>query len=73
MAGEGAGPRTRGTTGVNNIRVVQARLEIRRNSFSQRVVSNWNSLPGTIKSVETVLAFKIAYYDEWVKGGRLGA
>ena len=72
IAGEGAGPRTRGTTGVNNIRVVQARLEIRRNSFSQRVVNTWNTLPGTVKSVKTVLAFKIAY-DELVKGGEVGS
>ena len=72
MAGAGAGPRTRRATGVNNIRVVQARLEIRRNLFSQRVVSTWNSLPGGVKNMETILAFKIAY-DEWVKGERLGA
>ena len=39
---------------------------------SKRVANTWNSLPGTIKSVKTVLAFKIAY-DEWVKRGRLGA
>ena len=68
MAGAGARPRTRRAAGVNNIRVVQARLEIRRNSFSQRVVSTWNSLPGTVKNVETVLTFKVAY-DEWVNGG----
>ena len=41
-----------------------ARLDIRRYSFSHRVVNLWNSLPNNIKEVETVLAFKIGYDRE---------
>ena len=43
MAGAGAGPRARRATGVNNIRVVQARLEIRSNSgtLSQAPSRTW--------------------------------
>ena len=47
-------------------------MDIRRYSFSQRVVNTWNSLPDSLKGVKTVLGFKIGY-DEWVRGGRLGA
>ena len=38
----GLGPRTRGVTGVYKIRDVNDRLDIRRNSFSQRVINTWN-------------------------------
>ena len=55
-----------------NIRGVNDRLDIRRNSFSQRVVNTWNLLPDSMKGVGTVLIFKTEY-DEWVSGGRLGA
>ena len=72
MVADGPGPRTRGVTGVYNIRGVNARLDIRRYSFGQRVVSTWNSLPDRLKGVGTVLGFKTGY-DEWVTGGRLGA
>ena len=72
LAREGGGPRTRRAEGVNNIRVVQARLDIRRYSYSHRVVNTWNSLPDSTKGAGTVLKFKLAY-DEWVKGGGLGA
>ena len=70
--GEAEGLRTRRGTGVFNIRVTNDRLDIRRNSFSQRVANTWNSLPDSLKGVNTVLAFKIGY-DEWVNGGRVGA
>ena len=72
LVAEGAGPRTRAVTGVQNIRVVGSRLDLRRYSFSQRVVNMWNSLPDTLKGVGTVLGFKVGY-DEWMSGGRLGA
>ena len=55
-----------------NIRGVNDRLEIRKNSFSQRVVTTWNSLPDSLRGVGTVLGFKIGY-DEWVSRGRVGA
>jgi ribonuclease P/MRP protein subunit RPP40 len=72
LVADGLGPRTRGVTGVYNIRGVNDRLEIRKNSFSQRVVTTWNSLPDSLRGVGTVLGFKIGY-DEWVSRGRLGA
>ena len=71
MGGEGERPRTRGEARVHSIRPRRARLDIRRYSFSHRVVSLWNSLPNSIKEVETVLAFKIGY-DEWVRERVLG-
>ena len=69
---ERQGPRTRRAAGVHNMRAVRARLDIRRYSFSQRVVNTWNSLPDSLKGVGTLLGFKIGY-NEWVSGGRLGA
>ena len=72
LVADGQGPRTRGVTGVYNIRAVNDRLEIRRNFFSQRVVNTWNSLPASLKGVGTVLGFKTGY-NEWVSRGRLGA
>ena len=39
LVADGLGPRTRGVTGVYNIRDVNDRLDIRRNSFSQRVIN----------------------------------
>ena len=74
LAGEAPGPRTREAGGVHSIRrqAVRPSLDIRRYTFSQRVVNTWNQLPDSLKAVNTVLAFKIGY-DEWVSGGRLGA
>ena len=74
LAEEGPGLRTRQAAGMHHIRkqAVRPRLDIRRYTFSQRVVNTWNQLPDSLKAVDTVLAFKIGY-DEWVKGGRLGA
>ncbi len=37
---------------------VMFRLEIRRNFFSQRVVSKWNELPQYVVEAESVNAFK---------------
>ena len=74
LEGEGPGLRTRQAAGAHPIRAqaVRPKLDIRRFSFSQRVISTWNQLPGSLKGVGTVLAFKTGY-DEWVSGGRLGA
>ena len=74
LVADGAGPRTRRATGVLTLRSTSDRLDqdTRRYSFSQRVVNTWNSLPDNLRGVGTVPAFKIGY-DEWVKGGRLGA
>ena len=57
---------------MHNIRVVRARLDIRRYSFNQREVNTWNSLPDSLKGVGTVLGFKIGY-AEWVGWGWLEA
>ena len=39
-------------------RTLNARLELRRNFFSQRVAEKWNSLPGETKEARTVKEFK---------------
>ena len=74
LDGEGPGPRTRQAAGTHRIKKqrTQPKSDIRRHSFSQRVVTSWNTLPDSLKEVQTVLAFKIGY-DDWVRGGRLGA
>ena len=55
MVADGEGLRTRRCTGVINIRGSNNRLDIRRNSFSHRVVNTWNSLSDSLKGVGTVL------------------
>ena len=67
MVADGEGLRTRRGTGVINIRGSNNRLDIRRNSFSHRVVNTWNSLPDSLKGVGTVLAFKNPGRDSGVK------
>jgi hypothetical protein len=54
-------------TGVHHIRAqaVRSKLDIRRFSFSQRVISTCNLPPDSLKGVGTTLAFKIGY-DKWV-------
>jgi hypothetical protein len=41
-----------------NIRPKAARLEVRRQFFSQRVVENWNEIPEKVKSAGSVIGFK---------------
>ena len=48
-----------------NIRGVNDRLDIRRNSFSQRVVNMCNSLPDSLRGVGTVLGIKTGWDDSW--------
>jgi hypothetical protein len=74
FAWDGPGPRMRQAAAVHHIRpqVVRPKLDIRRFSFSQRVISTRNLLPDSLTGVGTTMAFKIGY-DEWVSGGRLGA
>ena len=74
LGGDRQGPHTREAAGTHRIRkqAAQPKLDIRRHSFSQRVVTCWNSLPDSLKGSQSVLAFKIGY-DDWVGGGRLGA
>ena len=71
---DGTGLQTRQAAGVHPIRtqLVRPKLDIRRNTFSQRVVTPWNALPARVKGVLTVEGFKVGY-DEWVSEGRVGA
>jgi hypothetical protein len=52
---------TRSATGPLNLRQQAARLEVRRNFFSQRVVEDWNKIPSTIKMACSVKSFKERY------------
>ena len=47
----------------DNTRIEEGNSHIdqRRNFFSQRVPSNWNSLPETTRQQQSVLGFKAAY------------
>ena len=60
MGGEGQGPRTRGEARVDSIIQRRARLDIRRYSYSHRVVSLWNFLPNSIKEVGTTSGLTLA-------------
>ena len=71
LVADGVGPRTRAATGAPSIRAKGWRIDIRKYSFGLRVTSGWNSLPDSLRSVGTVLEFKIGY-DEWVRGRMLG-
>jgi hypothetical protein len=44
-----------------NLRQQAARLEIRRNFFSNRVIEGWNEVPSGIKNAGTVHSFKRVY------------
>ena len=52
---------TRSAADPLNLRPQAARLETRRNFFSNRVVEAWNAIPGDIKRSKTVSSFKNAY------------
>ena len=57
MAGEA--PRaTRSEANPMNVWVQHGRLEIRKNFFSVRVTEPWNSVPGDLKKVRSLAAFK---------------
>lgn len=60
MASEGVRA-TRMTVDPLNIRPKAARLDIRRQFYSQRVVEDWNKVPGKIKNSVTLNAFKNGY------------
>ena len=55
------GRATRTTEDPLGLRQNNARLEIRKNFFTQRVVSSWNNILCELKSVRTVQAFKNVY------------
>ncbi len=57
---------TRSAADPLNLRQQAARLETRRNFFSNRVVEAWNLVPGDIKRAKTVNGFKNAYKNHRV-------
>ena len=44
---------------------MQKRLELRRNTFSQRIVRDWNQLSGETVSATTLTMFKTMLANEW--------
>ena len=52
---------TRAAADPLNLRVPRARLELRKNFFTTRVVEHWNRVPGAIKNADTTDAFKRHY------------
>ncbi len=55
------GRATRSADCPHNLRQMAARLEVRRNFFSNRVIDSWNQLPTHVKNVKTVSSFKNGY------------
>jgi hypothetical protein len=66
------GIQTRLATGFNNLTSQRARTDLRKNTFSMRVVQSWNSLPDTVKTARTVLGFKNGIKLFIENGGRPG-
>jgi hypothetical protein len=44
-----------------NLKQKPARLDVRRNFFSQRIVKKWNEIPGEVKRAKNVTSFKNLY------------
>jgi hypothetical protein len=55
------GGRTRQDADPLNLKQKPARLEIRRNFFTQRVVKKWNAIPSDVKRAKNVKMFKMHY------------
>ena len=60
-ASDMCGMNSRNTTGLMNIARRDARLEIRRNFFSERVRDSWNHLNDYVKSSSSLNEFKTRY------------
>jgi len=58
LAGVRDGVRTRQTAGHNSLAGQFARTDVRKYSFSVRVVDGWNSLPDNVRAAENQEAFK---------------
>jgi hypothetical protein len=52
---------TRSTTDPLNLKVKHARLDIRKNFFSIRVIEGWNKIPNSVRSIEKSELFRDAY------------
>jgi hypothetical protein len=58
----GEGPRaTRSGADPNSLKIVHGRLEVRRNFFSERVISDWNKIPKDVKSILKTDSFRTRY------------
>jgi hypothetical protein len=64
--------RTRLAAGTDNLKLPRVRTDVKKNAFSVRVIRSWNSLPDTIKSSGSVLAFKNGIKSFIENGGRPG-
>ena len=58
-------PITRNAAGVHNFIKPKARLDVRLNFWSNRVVNAWNSLPSEIKLRSSISSFKVALDAYW--------
>jgi hypothetical protein len=67
---EREGARTRQAAGTNNLKTKQARTEVRKNSFTVRVVKEWNGLPEELKKCTDRNRFKRALKNHFGNGGR---
>ena len=57
-------------SGIKKMHILElenARLEVRKNFFTVRIVNDWNKIPEEVKNQKTVNGFKGAY-DRWKKG-----
>ena len=52
---------TRATAGRDNLLLMPSQHEYRRNFFSQRVITGWNTLPDTVKEARNAEGFKRQY------------
>jgi hypothetical protein len=52
------GPRTQNTEGTNNLKIPAARMELRKNSFAVRTITQWNNLPDELKGCTSGEQFK---------------
>jgi hypothetical protein len=62
------GGRTRQDADELNLKLKPARLDIRRNFFTQRIVKKWNEIPAEIKRSKNVSQFKMQYKKMHRKG-----
>lgn len=51
---------------MDNLVINKCHLDIRKNSFCNRVIKNWNSLPIEVRYCKSLNEFKKAY-DDWKK------
>jgi hypothetical protein len=62
------GGRTRQDADNLNLKHGQARLDIRKNFFSQRIIKKWNEIPGDVKRAKNVKIFK-PHYKKMLRNG----